>query len=309
MKLLQISRFALAAFILASLTLTSCKKEISNSGTGSDQEEIETTVNSAEADAEAETIYNSVFDDVMGVDDEVGMAGTGVFGRTTTSGNLEEGRTPDSLRCFTVTRTPLNPPNRFPLLVTINFGNGCTGPDGNIRKGKIKILYTGRLVVPGNSATTTFDNYYVNNIKVEGTHTVKNESTPNDLKYTVKVEDGKLSKPNGDFSKWNSVKAITQTAGLGTPFWPVDDVFAMTGAARGEVMIGQRNFFWKSEITEPLVKRFTCRWLVSGKVKTVKINTSLTNPWVAVLNFGFPSNDCDNKAALTINGVTTIITL
>jgi hypothetical protein len=311
MKMTNMRNWLSGLLFLGVLSMTACKKETSTTPQNTDQEEIEATLNSSEADAEAEAVYDNVFDDVMGVDDEVGMSGTGIFGREGGSSNgVGAGdRQPDSLRCFTVTRTPLNPPARFPLKVVIDFGNGCTGPGGHTRKGKIIIVYTGRLVVPGSMATTTFDGFYIDNVKVEGTHIVKNESTPLEFKFVVKVIDGKLLKANGDYSKWNNEKVTKQISGLGTPFYPLDDVFSITGAGYGQVKKGIREFNWRAGTTQPLIKRFTCRWLVDGKVKIVKLTAGNPSPWVAEINYGFPNANCDNKATLTINGVTTIITL
>ncbi|HEY5771115.1 MAG TPA: hypothetical protein VIS75_00755, partial [Chitinophagaceae bacterium] len=60
-------------------------------------------------------------------------------------------------------------------------------------------------------------------------------------------------------------------------------------------------------ITEPLIKKFTCRWLVKGIIRTARINLATNSPWVATINYGI--GDCDNKAVVTINGVPHNITL
>jgi hypothetical protein len=296
----------LAAIILLSglFFYISCSKE--NSQTGTDAQEEEVSKVSGEADAEAESVFNEFFDDVMGVNNDVGVSGSGVFfGR------------PDSLtpvaRCFTVTIThPNNTP--FPAQVVIDFGTvGCPGPDGRVRKGKIIIYYTDRLTVPGAVATTTFDQFFVNDIKVEGTHKVTNISGPPvppaniARKFRVEVINGKLTKPNSDYIEWNSIKTITQIEGLITPDFPRDDVFKIEGSANGKVKRGNLLVRWESTITEPLIRRFTCRWIVRGKIKTVRANLPNNSRWVAVLDFG--NGICDNLATITINGVTRQITL
>ena len=58
---------------------------------------------------------------------------------------------------------------------------------------------------------------------------------------------------------------------------------------------------------EPLFKRFNCRWIVKGRVRTIRANTNTNSPWVAVLDFG--AGNCDNQAVITINGVSHQITL
>lgn len=294
-----------ASALLAALMFAGCKKESSSDLSA---EEEQTIVNaSTEAEAEQDAATNDVFDNVIGVDTEVGLGGTGVFGRTT-SVDGREMRT-DSVRCFTVTRVRLNAPNPFPVRVTIDFGTGCTGRDGRTRSGKIITVYTGPLVVPGSSATTNFENYMIDSVSVEGTHKVTNTTAVggNQRQFTINVTDAKLTKPNGNYSQWTAVRVITQVEGNGTPQLPIDDVFTITGSGNGKVKRGNDLFLWRSEITEPLRKRFNCRWISKGIIKVRRQTASSTSPWVAVLDYG--AGNCDNQATLTVNGISRQITL
>src|SRR5882724_12626176 len=189
MKILQLKRpigniwlRTLIPFIsIAIIVFAGCKKESSNGSTASQQEEFASAT--SDADAEAEFTFDDVFDNVMGVNSEVAIGGTGVFGRMIetnagpgTNDNKVAGT--DSLPpCFTVTITQLSTANRFPLRAVIDFGSGCTGRDGRTRRGKITVTYSGRMILPGSSASTTFDGYFINDTKVEGTHTITNTST------------------------------------------------------------------------------------------------------------------------------------
>jgi hypothetical protein len=56
-----------------------------------------------------------------------------------------------------------------------------------------------------------------------------------------------------------------------------------------------------------LIKKFACRWIVKGKVKTERLNSSANSSWVALLNYG--AGDCDNNATISINGVLHEISL
>ena len=275
------------------LTISSCQKEDSQNGTVEEQE-IEASKASSEADSEAEIVFNGIFDDAMGVNDEVGVGGTGVFGRLNV--------------CPVVTVTRLNPPDLFPVRILMDFGtNGCIGPDGHFRKGKVITTYTNRLMIPGAIATTIFDGFYFDSTKVEGTHKITNTSATNIARrFTVNVIEAKLTKPNGNFIEWNSEKVITQLEGLSTPA-PMDDIFKIEGGSRGRVKRGALLVGWQSTILEPLVKRFNCRWIVRGVIRTVRLNATTNSPWIAVLNFG--NGNCDNLAVITINGVSYQITL
>jgi hypothetical protein len=261
-SLSSLTRVLTVVLCTSALFISSCKKEGSASGTAAEQEEFATAA--SQSDAEAEVIFDDVFDNVLGVDTEVGIGGTGVFaGTKSNSGGGQEiisgaNGTDTATRCFTVAYTQLNPPARFPLKVVIDFGAGCTGRDGRTRKGKIVIVYTGPLFVPGNSTTTTFDGYAVDDVSVEGTHKITNVSTQNIKAFRVVVLAAKLTKPTGDFIQWNSEKTISQIEGLGTPLFPLDDIFTLDGGANGSVKKGDRFFQWSTNIKEPLVKKFIC---------------------------------------------------
>jgi hypothetical protein len=276
----------LALLLMGALTFVSCKKESSVNNT---QEEITATLNAAENDAEAEAEFNDVYDNVTATNggDELGLVdGAGIFGREDSVG-----------RCFTVTVVPQTP-GVFPKTVTIDFGTGCLGRDGKLRSGKIITVFTGRLSQPGNSATTTFDNYMVNGVKIEGTHVITNTSTSNNRSFTVKVSGAKITKQNGKWIKWESFKTFLQTEGNGTPRFHLDDVIVITGYKSGENSEGNT---WSATILEQLVKKGNCRWIVSGIVSLAR------NGNTAVLDYG--NGDCDNKATITANGQTREITL
>jgi hypothetical protein len=301
----------MAAFAVAGLLFTtSCKK---NDSAG---DETENTLIAAEDDAITETVYNTVFDDVMGVDNEVGMAGTGFLGARSAggTGTAETGGAngPNGVDsaggypCLTITRERLNPPNRFPVKITMDFGAGCTGRDGHFRKGKIVTVYTGNLTLPGSMGTTTFDGYQVDSFAVAGTHSTKNISIPPaSLKFEVKVEGGKITNVNnGKYRTRNALHTIEQVGGMLTPFIPFDDVFEIKGGARGETNRPGYVVSWGRTILneEPVIKKFSCHWFVEGKVKIERSNAP-----TAILDYG--NGNCDNIATITVNGNTRTIRL
>jgi len=65
----------------------------------------------------------------------------------------------------------------FPIgTLTIDFGAGCDDPHGNRRSGKIFIRFSGRRFLPGSVIVITFENYYINGIKLSGKRTLTNIS-------------------------------------------------------------------------------------------------------------------------------------
>jgi hypothetical protein len=296
------TRLITAAFF-SSLVMIACKKEQSDSLSPAEEEQA---VNySTQSETENEVVFNDIFDNVVGVNTEVGIGGTGIFGRITTNGREMN---PDSLpSCTLVTITLLNAPARFPMKIIIDFGSGCIGRDGHKRSGQIITEYTGKLTEPGNSATTRFENFKFDSISVQGTHKITNSTTvgSNQRQFTIDITDAKLSKPNGDYSLWTSHRVITQIEGNGTPFVPQDDIFKVTGGAHGKVKHNDLIYAWQSEIMEPLIKKFICRWISKGIIKVKRENANIQ--WEGALNYG--QGDCDFLATLTINGVSHQIQL
>jgi len=296
----------LLLLLSVTLMLFSCKKENTNT---IEQQEIELSQFASEGDAFSEQSYSHIFDDVMGISDEVGVMGSGIFGR-------EVNDTVWLQRCFTVRIERPLAPQAFPMIVTITFPqSGCMGPDGRVRRGQIKTVYTNRLMIPGAESVTNFLNYSVDSVTVGGTYRIKNIVDPVQImifppqynhKWLVTVIGGRLGYPNGDVVEWNSTKTIEQIEGSHTPILR-DDVFKKTGNSSGQSVRGLRSTSWFSEITEPLIRRNTCKWIVKGKIRTIRRNLSNTSPWVAVLDFG--NGTCDNIATLNINGNIRTITL
>jgi hypothetical protein len=290
----------LATVIVTALVFSACKKQDDDSTGASGRQEFATVT--TESDATAEVVFDDVFNNVMGVSSEVGIGGTGIFGRAdVSSGSTNRVEGVDSTACYILTTKQLSA-TRFPLQITIDFGSGCTGRDGRTRKGKIIVTYTGHLFLPGNSAITTFDSYYIENIKVEGTHKLTNTGTPDKKSYTTQVINAKLSHSNGNYMQWSSEKTVTQIEGGATPLFGLDDVYNMTGQAGGSVQKDGKYFQWSTAITAPLTKRFICRWIAKGTVSLKKGSDA-----VAVLDYG--SGGCDNKATFSVNGLIHEITL
>jgi len=292
-----------------SLLIIGCKKETSDSGLSPSQEEDVVTV-SSQSEIETEFVFNDVFNNVIGVNTEVGVGGTGVFERSA-SGLIQGGRetNTDSIpTCVTLTVTRLNAPALFPVRIIIDFGGGCAGKDGHTRSGKIVTTYTGRITVPGKSASTTFEGFKLDSISIQGTHTITNTTATGSIQRQLTVDiDARLTRPAGDYSQWVSRRIITQTEGNGTPDISFDDVFSIAGSAHGKVKRGNDFYSWHSQIMEPLLKRLSCRWVSQGILKVWRESLSNSSQWTATLNYG--DGTCDYSANLTINGATRTIIL
>ena len=290
MKKLSLVNLLPALLLLFSSTyFISCSK--SQNSPGQNSEDSTALSISASADNEADIVYNDVATNVMGVNADCGL-GTGIGIFVAGSNNIAPWM-PGWEHCFVATIEP-EAIGIFPKTVTLDFGDGCTGPDGHIRKGKIITVYTGPLYIAGSTATTTFDGFYFDTLHVEGAHTITNNSTVNNRIFTTTIQSGKITRPSGDYILWNRTHVWTQTEGNSTPYFPVDDVFSITGNSSGTTYVAGITIQWTTNITESLIHKFICPWVVSGQVQIETNNVKST------INFG--SGTCDNKATLNVKG-------
>lgn len=275
------------------LFIVSCQKEDSTSA------DIPSNVAEATAnEVDFSETFDDVFDNTAGIDatsagEDLGMYGASGFGLFPSEPNSSTAG-----RCFTVTVTPKER-GVFPKTVVLDFGSGCQ-MNGKLRKGKIITVYSGPLHKPGNKAVTEFDGYQVDNRKISGRHVIENTTQPgsNQRQFTRTYETKVLNVETQVWRHWAGTTTMTQIEGNGTPLWPGDDIFQFTGSRKGENSLGKS---WTAEVTTPLIKAFTCRWISKGVIK-ITINDK-----TGTLDYG--NGNCDNEATITVNGVTKTIKL
>ena len=279
------------AGLLAIFTFIGCNKE--NAEPTLSAEEATLLTQASTEDAMADIIFNDIHEQELGMLEEIGLPNIGL-------NNEAEIGLDSAGRCMKVTIVPRDP-FVFPKTVTFDYGTGCKGRDGKTRKGKMVTTYSAPMIKPGAIAVTRFDGFFVNDVKVEGIHSTKNSSTSSILIFTRKVENGKLTFPQGGVSVWNATHTNKQIAGLGTPGFPMDDEFEINGGAKGVFEKGSNRVEWSRVIVEALQKTFKCRWIDRGVVHITR------NDKKAILNYG--DGTCDNKAVIIINGERKEITL
>lgn len=190
----------------------------------------------------------------------------------------------------------------WPKTVIIDFGSeGCEGPFGNIRKGVITIIVTDRYLKQGSVRTVTFNDFYVNDFKVEGTKTVTNEGRNDDgfMYFTVELTGGKVITPAGKEITHEFSRTRTWIEGELTKRWRWDDKYMIEGEATGVNRYGET---YTRTITCPLIIATACRWIMSGIIEIQPEDHSLIE-----LDFG--NGECDDIATITINGETREIKL
>lgn len=272
-------------FVLVLFFMVSCQKENSVAPSVTEEEAAALSEESSGAEASYDDVSDIAF---TAADEEGDAAGFGVEGRTYLP--LFEGLRARIGNCATVTVFPND--STYPKTITIDFGDGCTGADGKLRKGKMVLHLTAPVRRPGAVATLTFVNFYLNRAHIEGSVVFTNQSDLPQHKWSLAVINGKLTYPNGRGYQYEGVKHVAQIAGMATRR-VIDDVYKIEGRSKTEFNNGKTiNLNTKT----PLIKKVACHWISEGTLK-IKINDR-----VLKLDYGFPNNgNCDNKALLTWN--------
>jgi len=264
--------FLLSAAILV-IGFTACKKERTS-------EEIETTFDLSGKQAISESLTEDANNTLNETIESLGL-----------SGNREPLICMGTTTCAAVTVTP----GAFPKTITLDFGTtGCSGTNSNIvRRGVITIVVSDSFRLTGSTAVMTFNNYYVNNYKKEGTITWTNTSTSAVRSWTRQLVDGKITAPDGRIWFHNSIRNVTQVAGSSTPRNLLDDAYSITGNGQTTNPAGISR---TSLIETPLHKQVICDHIDQGSIRFQGPNH------FAILDYG--NGACDALATVSINNNT-----
>jgi hypothetical protein len=264
------------------LLIPSCSKD--NSG----------AISSKDVTSAQDEIYaNALFDEVDN---------TVVSNVTTLSGmgfsNLNVKSTDcDSNDCMRIT---VDHPDSvsFPKVVTLDFGEGCTRifkDDTIVYKGQIIVTLTDHWFVKGSQHIVTFNNFYINGVKLEGTRTITNKglNDKNHFELGIVLTGGKVI--------FNDTAILTRESNH-VREWirsynPLNDTMLVTGSASGINIQGEQ---YERIITSPLIlvrcQDVKWRWVI------VKGTIQITNSVTGVSTIDYTSTGCEGSVVLNKNG-------
>ncbi len=183
----------------------------------------------------------------------------------------------------------------------INFGEGCEGPDGKVRKGIIVVEYEGYWLTTGSIIWTVFNEFYIDGVKIEGVRKKTNTSLDLEtLVYTVEIHEGKVIWPDETFLTREGVRTHTLIFGDSHD----DFELHVEGTASGMTRLGVE---YSSETIEPLIFKSSCRgntiYLPVSGIKTITIHEKP----VITVNYG--EGECDKTFRVSIGGGSKEVTL
>ena len=201
--------------------------------------------------------------------------------------DLVGGSADDRGGCATITYA--QPKGTWPNTITIDYGNGCTQPGGITFKGKIIVKQSAKMTTAGATRQITYENFYVENVKIEGSRTVTNAGL-NAAGQPVFTKTGTetLTFPDGDTATRTINHVRTMTEGYNTNI-RADNVWQVTGTDTG---VNRNGDAFTVTIKTALTKKFTCPWLISGVIELT------VNGKTRSLDFG--DGTCEREATLTL---------
>jgi hypothetical protein len=259
-----------AAILIAAVVISSCNKDTSDEVIV-DQENFD--VQELKASDEAEMIT----EEVLNVGEDVYAADELSFSN--------KGYTSDFLPdCVTITTVITSTSKEK----TIDFGDGCELPNGNVLSGIIYLSYLKDTDVPMNTLSMSLENFTFNGVSVEGSASVDRvRSNENGNPQADASASFNAAWPDGSTASFTGNRTREWIEGYGSGFWG-DNVFLISGSATYTGPLG--NVFMKETIT-PLRRELACRFIVSGVLEISR------NDATASLDFG--DGSCDAVGILT----------
>jgi hypothetical protein len=175
--------------------------------------------------------------------------------------------------------------------IILDFGESCQLNNGAIVSGIINLEYTA-IIAGVRTVDYTFVDYTYNGNGVQGGGQIQREiANSNGNPQSTVNETITVTFPNSPITATrNGLRISEWVEGLGTGTW-LDNVYHITGNWNTTFSNG---FVRTGEVTETLVWKLNCLYLVSGVIQVTQ--EGLTGS----LDYG--AGICDNNAILTING-------
>ena len=183
--------------------------------------------------------------------------------------------------------------------ITIDFGAGCTSPNGVLRKGKILISFSPLEALLGKiSAKMTLEGYEINGLKIEGIKSIIGTmpTQASSVSLNVKIEDGKVTWPDNTSATYTTTQSRVVTLGdTGS--------VSITGTAAGK---SREGFDYTAATTEALILNQEC------------IRTGVFVPSIGKMDFSVPGGtlavnlgegNCDRLATVAYPGGSKEVTL
>ena len=210
------------------------------------------------------------------------------------NGFVENASSPAPLRnasyfpsCTTITVTI----NGDSGTIVLDFGTSCQLNDGNVVSGIIRLEF-GPIINGTRTINYTFEDYTYNGNGVTGGGEIFRQiANQNGNPQSTVNESITVSFTNTTVTATRVGNRVAEwTEGVGTGTW-IDNVYQVTGNWDTTFSNG---FYRSGTVTQALVRKMNCAYLVSGVLEIEQENL------LGIIDWG--NGDCDNQALFTVNG-------
>lgn len=171
---------------------------------------------------------------------------------------------------------------------TLDFGEGCELPNGNLLSGIIHLSYAKDMELASKTIALSLENFTFNGVSVEGSADIlRVRSNDNGNPQGTANATFNATWPEGDTASFEGTRTREWIEGYGSGFWG-DNVFLITGK---RTYVGREGNVFMKEVVSPLRREMSCRFIVSGILEISR------NDNTASLDFG--DGSCDAKGVLT----------
>ena len=176
--------------------------------------------------------------------------------------------------------------------IIVNFGDG--NPDdclvyGKERRGRMIMIYDGRYRDSLSIIECTFDNFYINNNRIDGKIVIRNngKNENGNVTQTINIIGASISR-NGSIN-WEATRNREIINGYSTIMDPLDDECIITGHSNGNTSNGED---FEANITSSLLLKTGCIeedvcFITAGEVELVPLGFTSRQ-----INYGDTTCDC-----------------
>lgn len=261
------------AIAMLILLMTACSK---------DESSVDEELTSQELITASELKYS---DEAEMISDEVSSIAEDVYATDEISETAKVEFTSNYLPdCVTITTVITNTTKEK----TIDFGEGCELPNGNVLSGIITLSYAKDMEMASKSLTIALENFVFNGVSIEGgADILRVRSNENGNPQSTANAAYSATWPDGETASFTGTRTREWIEGFGTGFWG-DNVFLITGNG---TFTGKLGNVWSKEVVDSLRREMSCRFIVSGVLEISR------NDNTASLDFG--DGSCDSTGMLT----------
>lgn len=190
--------------------------------------------------------------------------------------------------------------------LTFDFGTeGCRGPDGRIRRGKMIVTFSGRISDRKSDRVIRFERYFVNRVQYLGEIGIRGfrESTEGILTSVRVLRDFTMVSPDGNRMVTNGEMTREWLEGVGNGD-PSTNRVRLTGFKTGRSSTGRA---FRELIIEPVILDFGClaaggMLRVAGVVEMTVGIPAAANASRTTRRIDYGDGSCDKQVTVNIDG-------